>query len=275
MIAEIENLSLIPHEPENFSRSAIGSYFDWQGATELRNMALRANLGTPAYLLAPEVSVLLGYFADLHQRLLMETLWNTGARINEALSITPADIELDGGRPFIVLRTLKQRRRKPGRPTKVEQVQGFDRAIPLSDQTYTLRLREYLATFKPKRHEPLWPITDDTARNWLTRAVDSAQRDGIMFRVSPVTTKTFRHSYAMHLIQHSVPLKVVQAFMGHKELKSTEVYTKVFTLEVGQQFGVRFSMDAGDARQLITTIPANCEGAFKPVPIDVRKEILK
>ncbi|CND13390.1 putative resolvase/recombinase [Yersinia intermedia] len=268
-------MSLIPHEPENFSRSAIGSYFDWQGAAELRNMALRANLGTPAYLLAPEVAVLLGYFADLHQRLLMETLWNTGARINEALPITPADIELGGGRPFIVLRTLKQRRRKPGRPTKVEQVQGFDRAIPLSDQTYTLRLREYLATFKPKRHEPLWPITDDTARNWLTRAVESAQRDGIAFRVNPVTTKTFRHSYAMHLIQHGVPLKVVQAFMGHKELKSTEVYTKVFSLEVGQQFGVRFSMDAADARQLITTIPDNSEGAFKPVPIDIRKEILK
>lgn len=268
-------MSLIPLDTENFSRSAIGSYFDWQGAAELRNMALRANLGTPAYLLAPEVSVLLGYFADLHQRLLMETLWNTGARINEALSMTPADIELEGGRPFIVLRTLKQRRRKPGRPTKVEQVQGFDRAIPLSDPAYTLRLREYLATFKPKRHEPLWPITDDTARNWLTRAVDNAKRDRIVFRVDPVTTKTFRHSYAMHLIQHSVPLKVVQAFMGHKELKSTEVYTKVFTLEVGQQFGVRFSMNADDARQLITTIPTQSEGEFRPVPIDVRKGIVK
>ncbi|MFA3763126.1 tyrosine-type recombinase/integrase [Yersinia sp. 2466 StPb PI] len=268
-------MSLIPHEPENFSRSAIGNYFDWQGAAELRNMALRANLGTPAYLLAPEVAVLLGYFVDLHQRLLMETLWNTGARINEALSITPADIELEGGRPFIVLRTLKQRRRKPGRPTKVEQIQGFDRAIPLSDQTYTLRLREYLATFKPKRHEPLWPITDDTARNWLTRAVDSAQRGGIVFRVNPVTTKTFRHSYAMHLIQHSVPLKVVQAFMGHKELKSTEVYTKVFTLEVGQQFGVKFSMNADDARRLICAIPMSSDGEFRPVPIDVRKEIVK
>ncbi|EOV1631618.1 tyrosine-type recombinase/integrase [Yersinia enterocolitica] len=265
-------MSLIPHETENFSRSAIGNYFDWQGAAELRNMALRANLGTPAYLLAPEVSVLFGYFADLHQRLLMETLWNTGARINEALSITPADIELDGGRPFIVLRTLKQRRRKPGRPTKVEQVQGFDRAIPLSDQIYTLRLREYLTTFKPKRHEPLWPITDDTARNWLARAVDSAKRDGIMFRVNPVTTKTFRHSYAMHLIQHSVPLKVIQAFMGHKELKSTEVYTKVFTLEIGQQFGVRFSMNADDARRLISTVPMSNEGEFRPIPIDVRKD---
>ena len=170
-IAEIENLSLIPHESQNFSRSTIGNYFDWQGAAELSNIALQANFGTPAYLLALEVAVLLGYFTDFHQRLLMETLWNTGARINEALSITPADIELEGSRPFIVLWTLKYRRRKPGQPTKVEKIQGFDRSIPLSDQTYTLRLREYLATFKPKRREPLWPITDDTARNWLTRAV--------------------------------------------------------------------------------------------------------
>ncbi|MCB5320419.1 hypothetical protein [Yersinia massiliensis] len=31
-------MNLIPLNTENFSRSAIGSYFDWQGATELRNM---------------------------------------------------------------------------------------------------------------------------------------------------------------------------------------------------------------------------------------------
>ena len=40
------------------------------------------------YLLAPEVSALLHYVPDLHRKMLFTTLWNTGARINEALALT-------------------------------------------------------------------------------------------------------------------------------------------------------------------------------------------
>jgi integrase len=42
----------------------------------------------PKYLLAPEVSALLHYVPDLHRKMLLATLWNTGARINEALALT-------------------------------------------------------------------------------------------------------------------------------------------------------------------------------------------
>lgn len=197
-----------------------------------------AGLDIPPYLLAPEVRQLLDHIEVLPRRLLFDTIWNTGARINEALALTPADFYLDDERPFVVLRTLKQRTRGKGRPRKDETLK---RAVPLSDTAYLQRLREYLATFRPARHAPLWGITDDTARNWLSAAVALAKRDGVTFSVRPVTPKTLRHSYAMHLIQHRVPLKVVQAFMGHRELSSTEVYTRVFTLDVGRQFDVQFT----------------------------------
>lgn len=42
----------------------------------------------PKYLLAPEVSALLHYVPDLRRKMLLATLWNTGARINEALALT-------------------------------------------------------------------------------------------------------------------------------------------------------------------------------------------
>ncbi|MWO05759.1 tyrosine-type recombinase/integrase, partial [Escherichia coli] len=38
----------------------------------------------PKYLLSQEVSALLHYVPDLHRKMLLATLWNTGARINEA-----------------------------------------------------------------------------------------------------------------------------------------------------------------------------------------------
>lgn len=39
--------------------------------------------------------------------------------------------------------------------------------------------------------------------------------------------------------------------MGHKDAKSTEWYTRVFALDVTRQLGVRFSMDAAEARALL------------------------
>lgn len=81
---------------------------NYETAIALRGMALLQPY-LPKYLLAPEVAVLLHYLPDERQRMLFATLWNTGARITEALTITPEDLQLDGPRPCIRLRTLKQR----------------------------------------------------------------------------------------------------------------------------------------------------------------------
>lgn len=62
-------------------------------ALALRQMALVQD-ELPKYLLAPEVSALLHYVSDLHRRMLLSTLWNSGARINEALGLTRADFNL-------------------------------------------------------------------------------------------------------------------------------------------------------------------------------------
>lgn len=60
---------------------------DYPAALALRQMALVQD-ELPKYLLAPEVSALFHYVPDLHRKMLLATLWNTGARINEALALT-------------------------------------------------------------------------------------------------------------------------------------------------------------------------------------------
>lgn len=218
-------------------------YFDYQRALSLRAAALRSGMEVPVYLLVPEVVQLLYYLPDLHQQMLFATLWNTGARLNEALALTPASLVLDGDLPFVVLKTLKQRQRSKGRPRKDEETR---RAVPLTDPLYVRRMTEYLATTRCGRNEPVWSIHDNTVRNWLNAAIARAESDGVTFSVTPITPHTFRHSYCMNLIQHGVPLKVVQAYAGHARLTSTEVYTKIFALDVGRQYDVRFSLpDAG------------------------------
>ncbi|CCJ87562.1 Resolvase [Cronobacter dublinensis 582] len=80
---------------------------DYPAALALRQMAM-VHEELPRYLLAPEVSALLHYVPDLHRKMLLATLWNTGARINEALALTRADFSLTSSLPFVQLATLKQ-----------------------------------------------------------------------------------------------------------------------------------------------------------------------
>ena len=59
----------------------------------------------------------------------------------------------------------------------------------------------------------------------LQKAVKAAaDRAGITKRVS---CHTFRHSYATHLLENGVNIRVVQELMGHADVKTTEIYTHV------------------------------------------------
>ncbi|MDR6352603.1 tyrosine-type recombinase/integrase [Pantoea sp. SORGH_AS_0659] len=281
-------MGTLPRELTQISRSdaaghfsgdaGAARYFDYESAVALRNLAAAYGTDMPRYLLAPEVAVLLSKVTDLRKRLFIDALWNTGGRLNEILPLTRGDFALDDplngaplSSPFVVLRTLKQRgleeaarnrSRRRGRPTKEEQQAERDaekeiqenppRAVPLTDPGFVQRLREWFATAQLPAASRLWEISsEDTARSWISKAVAAAARDGVTFSIRPVTPKTFRDSFAMHLVQHQVPQKVIQTLMGHKDAKSTEWYTRVFALDVTRQLGVRFSMDSGEASRLL------------------------
>lgn len=210
----------------------------WETALALRGMALK-QADLPKYLLAPEVAVLLSCFDDERQRMLFAFLWNTGARITEALMVTPEDLQLDGPRPFVRLRTLKQRSLGRGRRARDEKIA---RVVPLLDATFTRELRRYLATFRPGRRTPLFAVTRKTAWTWLQQAIDRADAAGIGFAVEPVSPRTLRHSFSMQLFLNHVPPKVVQTYMGHERYESTEQYLKIFALDVAPQLGIRFTL---------------------------------
>lgn len=168
--AEIKKLSTLPREFFQISRSdAAGlphpARMSFATARAMRDYAAAIGAGLPKYLLAPEIAVLLSYFDDLNQRMLFDTLWNTGARINEALALRPVDFELEPSstvpQPVTVVKTLKQRQsescRGRGRPvTRVapphpaprsrNPPESKTRIVPLLDATYVTRMREFLAT---------------------------------------------------------------------------------------------------------------------------------
>lgn len=234
---------------------------DYPAALELRALAAR-HATLPKYLLAVEVAALLNYFPDLHQRTLFETLWNTGARINEALALVRNDYMLDVSQPWVSLATLKQReekaRRSSGAPPKNQVV---SRLVPLSDPRYASQVQVLFATLKIPRERrdkltgrmspvKIWNISDRTARIWLEKAVDHAADDGVHFTI-PVSPHTFRHSYAMHMLYAGVHPKILQELLGHKAFSSTEQYTRVFALDVAARYRVQFTMSGEEAAAML------------------------
>ena len=160
--------------------------------------------------------------------------------------------------PFVQLATLKQRTEKAARTAgRTPAGQQTHRLVPLSDSWYVSQLQTMVATLKiplERRNKRtgrtekarIWEVTDRTVRTWIGEAVAAAATDGVTFSV-PVTPHTFRHSYAMHMLYAGIPLKVLQSLMGHKSISSTEVYTKVFALDVAARHRVQFSMPESDA----------------------------
>jgi integrase len=146
----------------------------------------------PKYLLAPEVSALLHYVPDLHRKMLLATLWNTGARINEALALTGGifrwhrRIRLCSWPRSNSVRESGQNGRRAPAGSQAH------RLVPLSDHQYVSQLQMMVATLKiplERRNKRtgrtekarIWEITDRTVRTWLNEAVDAAAADGVTF----------------------------------------------------------------------------------------------
>ena len=82
---------------------------DYPAALALRQMAAFVE-NLPKYLLAPEISALLHFMPDLRRKMLFTTLWNTGARISEALDLTKGDF-LSSTRSYSWPRSSSARKR--------------------------------------------------------------------------------------------------------------------------------------------------------------------
>jgi site-specific recombinase XerD len=111
---------------------------------------------------------------------------------------------------------------------RVEQGKGRkDRHAMLSPQLLEL-LRDWYRTARPRLwlfpgRDPLQPLTTRQLNRAVHAAADMAE---ITKRVTP---HTLRHSFATHLLEQNIDIRVIQVLLGHAKLDTTALYTRVAT----------------------------------------------
>lgn len=164
----------------------------------------------PVVLSRAEVQRLLGAVRHPVRRILLTTIYALGLRIGEGLHLEMSHI--DSGRNMVWIRDGKG---------------GRDRRVPLP-RPVLLKLRHYWKNDRPQSASPLLfvsadggPIHDTTVQKTFKAAQEEAKLP------RRATVHTLRHSYATHLVESGISLRTIQDILGHKSMKTTEVYLHV------------------------------------------------
>jgi integrase/recombinase XerD len=162
----------------------------------------------PAVLTRDEVVAFLKAVGDLKMRTAFITIYAAGLRVSEVVALTAADIDSKG--MVICVRQGKGRK---------------DRYVMLSEQLLAV-LRDYWRRTRPPvwlfpGPDPTQAITPRTLQRACREAADAAGLD------KSVSVHTLRHSFATHLLEQGVDIRVIQDLLGHRHIQSTTRYARV------------------------------------------------
>jgi integrase/recombinase XerD len=166
----------------------------------------RSTQKLPVVLSPRELRSLLALVEHPEARMCLRMIYACGLRLREGTQLQVSDID-----PHRMLVRVRQGKG------------GKDRYVPLAERTLQL-LREYwqLARSRPwlfpARHRPM-PLSATSLQKTFKAVV---RQSGIP---KDASIHTLRHSYATHLLERGVSLRVIQELLGHRSLRTTARYT--------------------------------------------------
>ncbi|WP_181308928.1 tyrosine-type recombinase/integrase [Rufibacter sp. XAAS-G3-1] len=163
----------------------------------------------PHVLSKQDVAKILSATENPKHRCLLQLLYAGGLRIGEVINLKITDVQ--SGRNLLLIRGGKGKK---------------DRTTLLSQRLLEC-LRAYYKQYKPK----VWLFEGQAGGQYTVESIRnvfraSKEKAGVKAQATP---HTLRHSFATHLLEQGTDLRYIQALLGHKSSKTTEIYTHVTT----------------------------------------------
>jgi site-specific recombinase XerD len=147
-------------------------------------------------------------------RVLLATLYNTGARVSELICMRVGDVVLDRGPSVCIHGKGRKERTVPLWPRTAKQIRFWLRQNPLP------------------RDRPLFPnrtggpMTRTGVTDRLKLAATTAARRCPQLKKRPISPHVVRHSTAMHMLQSGVDITVIALWLGHESPATTHMYVE-------------------------------------------------
>ena len=177
----------------------------------------------PEFLSKEEIETLLAAISRMpnsplkdRNRAIIELLFSSGIRVGELAALDWEHVQWE-----------QAEFRISGKGNRERVAFASQRAMDALN-AYGARWEE-LAGASPKFNDPLFLNKDGqrlNVRSVHRLLIDLGQAAGLE---KPIHPHVFRHSFATHLLNHGVDLRIVQELLGHISIRSTQIYTHVST----------------------------------------------
>ena len=211
----------------NTTLTGLKFFFDitlGQGELMAKMQPVKVPRTLPVVLSPQEVARLLGAARNVKHQAALSVAYGAGLRVSEVIALKVGDV--DSQRMTL----------------RVEQGKGAKDRYAMLSPVLLQRLRTWWRIGHAQGKilpggwlfpglDPMDPLTP----RQLNRAVhDAAEAAQIGKRVTP---HTLRHSFATHLLERKVDIRVIQVLLGHKKLETTSIYTHVATALLQEVIG--------------------------------------
>ncbi len=172
----------------------------------------------PTVLSIEEVDALLNSFdlnnpLDFRNKAMVELTYASGLRVSELVNLKISDLHMNMG--FINVF---------GKGSK-------ERIVPINSEAISI-IKKYIDEIRPKYcnvkskdylflNQHGYPLT---RQSFFLMIKNKAKEVGITKEISP---HKLRHSFASHLLEHGLDLRLIQEMLGHESISTTEIYTHI------------------------------------------------
>jgi site-specific recombinase XerD len=164
----------------------------------------------PLVLSKEEVKKIINSSSNPKHRLILKTIYGLGLRVSELVNLKPEHIDID--RKMVLIREAKG---KKDRYVKLPEIFSEELLsyIKLNPGEYVFSGRKGKINIKTVQK-----IFENTLK-----------KSGVKKRAS---CHTLRHSFATHLLEDGVDVRIIQKLLGHSKLETTQIYTHVSNFQL-------------------------------------------